>query len=97
MRLSETPVVDVDEISNLLVSSLPLCDCPYAFVGTSVGGIIAYETVRKIEEKMLPKPSALVVIAAPAPQQIETDLAARIVHGTGAPLQCHLQYQTVVI
>lgn len=55
----------VAEISSVI---LPLLDKPFAFLGHSMGGMIAFELVRRLRQNGSPQPQALFVSACRPPQ-----------------------------
>lgn len=69
-RFEEKAVPDVKDLTVLLAKSLPLDGVPYAIVGVSFGGILAYELAREIEAASLPSPIAVVLMASMAPQSL---------------------------
>lgn len=68
-RLREAPLTSVaDIVSNLMAELEPLCEMPFAFFGHSLGAVVAFETVRRLQRLGAPLPSALFVAASRAPQ-----------------------------
>jgi medium-chain acyl-[acyl-carrier-protein] hydrolase len=68
-RFNERPFTSlnsmVDEISSVIP---PLLDKPFAFLGHSMGGMIAFELVRRLRQNGFPQPEALFISACRAPQ-----------------------------
>jgi surfactin synthase thioesterase subunit len=73
-RLAEPHYGTYEELADSLVEPLaPLLDRPFAFVGHCAGAIPAYETVLRLAERSLPRPSCLVVCGQPAPRHVGSD------------------------
>ncbi|WP_168583125.1 type I polyketide synthase [Gephyromycinifex aptenodytis] len=70
-RLHEPPVSDMDELVTGIVAAMTDCfDKPFAFVGHSVGALVAYETARRLGELGLPTPLRLFASAHHAPHAV---------------------------
>jgi pyochelin biosynthetic protein PchC len=70
-RRDHLPTDDPLELASLLAESLPINDKPYAIFGASIGGNLAYEVVRAIEERVdMRQPQALMVAASQAPERL---------------------------
>jgi medium-chain acyl-[acyl-carrier-protein] hydrolase len=68
-RHRETPLRSIDEAAAEIVGSLAgLLDRPFSFFGYSLGGLLAFETVRRLRAKGLPQPRRLFIAASSAPQ-----------------------------
>lgn len=79
-RRAEKNISDIKELVPLLVEALrPHLDVPFAFLGYSMGALVAYEVARALEKEGLRKPHCLFVVADEAPQTqrafIDTDLS----------------------
>ncbi len=67
-RISELPLGRVEDMAALVARAIPgIADLPFVFLGTDLGALIAYETVRILARDGLPLPEQLVVLAAMAP------------------------------
>jgi medium-chain acyl-[acyl-carrier-protein] hydrolase len=68
-RLREMPIASVLETADrLAIEIAPWLDRPYAIFGHSLGGMVAFELVRRIRAHQLPPPQRLFVSATRAPQ-----------------------------
>jgi surfactin synthase thioesterase subunit len=68
-RLGEPPVESMEALVEILAPELlPHLREPFAFFGHSMGAILAFEVIRWLRERGHPKPIALHVSAARAPQ-----------------------------
>ena len=68
-RLREAPLKSVADIVAGLVAELePHCGIPFAFFGHSLGAVVAFETVRRLQHIGARLPEALFVAASRAPQ-----------------------------
>lgn len=73
-RLRETPLTNIKHIvSNLIEPLQPNLGKPFAFYGHSMGGIVAFETIRALRNQRLPIPSALFVSGCRAPHRPDPD------------------------
>lgn len=71
-RAHEPFLQTVDEIvHHLLIELIPYLDRPYIFWGHSFGGIVAFETIRKLRELGLPEPFHFNLTATIAPHLIK--------------------------
>jgi medium-chain acyl-[acyl-carrier-protein] hydrolase len=67
-RLREAPLRTVSALASELASELqPLLDRPYALFGHSLGGVVAFETIRELARRGAPGPCRLIVSASRAP------------------------------
>ena len=68
-RHRETPLRSIDAAAAEVVGSLAgLMDRPFSFFGYSLGGLVAFETVRLLRAKGLSQPRRLLIAASSAPQ-----------------------------
>jgi medium-chain acyl-[acyl-carrier-protein] hydrolase len=68
IRLREAPMTDIRSMANRVAGELAgLPHCRYAIFGHSMGGLIAFETVRELRRRGLPPPVALGVSGIRAP------------------------------
>ncbi|MFJ4950440.1 thioesterase II family protein [Streptomyces sp. NPDC088760] len=73
-RFDEPPVEDLGRLADHIAAALrPLTDGPYAVFGHSMGGLLAYETVRRLERWRLPEPSRLFVSGQVPPRDRRSD------------------------
>src|SRR5581483_1874754 len=78
-RLNEPPLADGPRLVAALVNEiLPYTGEPYALLGHSLGGLLAYEMARQLRQRRAPLPRALVVSGVRAPHlpRTEPDLHA---------------------
>lgn len=64
-RLREDPYIDLDAMADAVTASI---EGPYAVFGHSIGARLAFELCRRLRERPVPAPSALLVSGCPAPQ-----------------------------
>ncbi len=68
-RLKQAPVDSFEELMERLYAALvPLATAPYALFGHSMGAVMAYEIVRRLEAEKRTPPVALLVSVARAPK-----------------------------
>lgn len=68
-RRDEAPPESVEEIVRDVMEQLSgRLDLPYALFGHSMGGLLAFETARRIREAGLPEPEMLICAGAAAPK-----------------------------
>jgi surfactin synthase thioesterase subunit len=69
VRLAERPCADMTTLVDVLTASVRLLvrEAPYAFLGHSLGGIVAYEVARRLRALAEPLPVRLLVSASRAP------------------------------
>lgn len=68
-RLKDPPIPDLHELLGALAPALaPELDRPFAFIGYSMGALIAFELARALRRNGSPQPRHLFVVARPAPQ-----------------------------
>lgn len=68
-RHREPALKSMESVVAAVVDALrPSMDLPCAFFGYSLGGLIAFETARRLRSLGLPQPRRLIVAASPAPQ-----------------------------
>jgi surfactin synthase thioesterase subunit len=78
-RLKETPIPDWHELIKALVTALSSeLDRPFAFIGSSVGALVAFELARALRRIGNPQPNRLFVVGRPAPQL--PPMGARLAH-----------------
>jgi medium-chain acyl-[acyl-carrier-protein] hydrolase len=67
-RYNEQPVKQLASLAERLADSIqPLLDKPFAFLGHSMGGLLAFEVARQLRERRMPQPQTLFVSACGAP------------------------------
>lgn len=67
-RLREPPLRRMTEaVEALTAALLPMLDRPFCFFGYSLGGLAAFETVRRLRRLGAPLPARLLIAAAEAP------------------------------
>ena len=67
-REGEPSISSVSQLARLLARSLPLGDMPYAFFGSCLGAIVAYEAIREVESsRCAPLPVAFFTAAVSPP------------------------------
>ena len=77
-RLSETPFARLSQLLPVLMAELqPYCDIPVAFLGHSMGAILAFEAARYLRHHRLKEPSHLFCCSCPSPQ---TPTVAPLIH-----------------
>jgi surfactin synthase thioesterase subunit len=77
-RIRDPLLEDMGAIGRALADDLePLLDRPYALFGHSMGGLVAYETARRIESRGLRPPTVLGISATPAPPSAPASAATR--------------------
>ncbi len=70
-RITETPVGDMDEFVDHVVSEMgDLLDCPFAFFGHCLGALTMYETARRLIHTSKPRPAHLFASGARPPDRI---------------------------
>jgi medium-chain acyl-[acyl-carrier-protein] hydrolase len=80
-RIREQPLSSVASMVDLIVEALrPWLDRPFALMGHSLGGLVAFETAHALRTRSLPAPVRLFVSAARAPQ---VPLGRPPLHGLG--------------
>lgn len=96
-RIAEPPAVDPDALASALAECATADDRPYAMFGHSMGGRLAFETIRRLRERAVRLPDVLFVSACRPPDLTRRgpldDLArvsdemlvARLVEGGGLP------------
>lgn len=68
-RLADPVIDDIDDLVESIVEAMRQCfDKPFAFIGHSVGALVAYEVARRLAELGLPTPMRLFASAHHAPQ-----------------------------
>ncbi|MEU8585194.1 thioesterase II family protein [Streptomyces abikoensis] len=81
-RHQEPPVDDIARLADRLAEEMSVLDDhrPFAFLGHSMGAVLAYETARRLEQRSAPGPERLFLsgrgapTAAPSPHdQVRTD------------------------
>lgn len=74
VRLAERPCGDMTTLVDVLSAAVRLLvrDAPYAFLGHSLGGIVAYEVARRLRALGEPLPARLLVSASRAPHVAPT-------------------------
>ncbi|NER38822.1 MAG: hypothetical protein F6J93_33520 [Oscillatoria sp. SIO1A7] len=71
-RLKEPAIANMKELVGSVASAIsPLCDRPFALLGSSLGALIAFETARLLRADLGVEPSHLFVVCARAPQRKE--------------------------
>ncbi|AKT41316.1 type I polyketide synthase [Chondromyces crocatus] len=69
-RLNDPPVDSLSDLLDALVEIMPpLLDRPYAVFGSSMGGLLGFELVRRLRATHGKSPLHLFVAASPAPQR----------------------------
>jgi Predicted thioesterase involved in non-ribosomal peptide biosynthesis len=67
-RIGEQPFTDFDSLTDKLIEEIyPLLDRPFVFFGHSMGGLIAYETAKRLRKTKNIQPEHLFVSAITAP------------------------------
>ncbi len=67
-RLAEPPIPDLHELIEALIPALAAdLDRPFAFIGCSIGALIAFELARALRRIGGPQPGHLFVVSRPAP------------------------------
>lgn len=67
-RMLEDPLTRISDIVDALLPDLmPLLDKPFAFFGHSMGGMVAFEVARRLEQAGLASPTALFICASNGP------------------------------
>ena len=70
-RITETPVADMEEFVDQLVSEMRgMLDLPFAFYGHCLGALTMYETSRWFGQTRMPRPEHLFVSGARPPDRI---------------------------
>ena len=73
-RFSEPLFTQLDPLVDALTTAIePYLDRPYAFLGYSLGAIVAFELARKLRDKDLRAPFCLFAVACRAPQLPDLD------------------------
>ncbi len=73
-RIDEPPITEMGELVEQLFAVLaPHLDTPYAILGSSMGAWVGYALTQRIADAGRPGPRALIVCAAPAPDQALRD------------------------
>jgi medium-chain acyl-[acyl-carrier-protein] hydrolase len=68
-RHREAPLRSINVAAAEIVQSLDgILDRPFSFFGYSLGGLLAFETIRRLRAKNMPQPRRLFVAASSAPQ-----------------------------
>jgi medium-chain acyl-[acyl-carrier-protein] hydrolase len=68
-RLSEAPFERIAPLVDALRAAIePYLNRPYAFLGHSMGAVVAFELARELRRRNLPLPNLLIASAARAPQ-----------------------------
>ncbi|MGI9308570.1 MAG: thioesterase II family protein [Gammaproteobacteria bacterium] len=68
-RISEDVLEDLHELADVVFAGIrEELVAPYAFLGTSLGALLAFEVARRVRAEGLPEPAHLFVCAAGAPQ-----------------------------
>ena len=67
-RYNEAPAKKMsDLVEGIYQAIYPLLDKPFAFFGHSLGGLVAFELTRSLQENDLPRPQVLFISACGAP------------------------------
>jgi medium-chain acyl-[acyl-carrier-protein] hydrolase len=73
-RLSQAPLISMTAMADQLAAALrPYLDLPFAFFGHSLGGILGYETARRLRAESQPQPLHLFASGARAPHLPDPD------------------------
>lgn len=78
-RLRETALTDMHEQADMLVQHLgSTLKPPYAFFGSSMGALLAYECLNRLIRGGAPPPTRLIAASAPAPSQLK--ISSELLH-----------------
>lgn len=70
-RMAETPLRNLQEVSEKIVDEIKYyIDLPYVFIGHSMGGLIAYEVTRILQEKGYDLPLGIIISATVPPDKL---------------------------